>query len=394
MGMVRTILLYLQYYLLGSFIVSLIISLIGIKKPKKIYYRSFEEKNSYLILIPAHNEEQVIEKNLDRIYNCSYDRRKLRVVVCCDNCTDNTIKVVKRFANSHEDLDIITTEVNGGTKGKNLELSVAWLIEHGLYDKDNVVVIDADNNISSTMFNCFNYWNIKGEKIVQVAIRSLNEESFIAKGFTASFSSMNVGHQLARMRLGLSGSLCGTCFSVERELFLKEFLKCQSLTEDLEASIECICKGYKIKFDINEYVLNENLDKLKPANKQRIRWNKGHINVMLTKSIKLMKYFFKNPVQAIDSLHFITSPLRYVLFVVGVVLGVVVKPVISKNILIISLLSLIIYLLHTLYCVNFKIRYLLPSIWYSITMIYCMMVAVFDYRNKTWAKTKHVGQQG
>lgn len=49
------------------------------------------------LIIPAHNEEKVIEKKIRNACALDYPRQNLEVIVALDGCTDNTAKIVSKY---------------------------------------------------------------------------------------------------------------------------------------------------------------------------------------------------------------------------------------------------------------------------------------------------------
>ncbi len=49
-----------------------------------------EDLPNFAILIPAHNEEVLLGKLLDSLYELNYPRERYTVYVVADNCTDST----------------------------------------------------------------------------------------------------------------------------------------------------------------------------------------------------------------------------------------------------------------------------------------------------------------
>ena len=243
--------------------------------------------------------------------------------------------------------------------------------------------------ISDTMLETYNYYHNRGEKILQCRILSANDNNIISKGFTSSFNYMAYGFQYSRNCVGLSASLSGTGFSINREVFdVVGFNNCDTLTEDLEFSMLCIIKGYKIKYVHEEYVYNQHLEKLKPSIVQRIRWCRGHMQTAVKLDKKLIKAFIEKPsVQFIDSFIFLNSPPKMIVYTVANI------NLLFFNLQIVPIWLLIILfiynLLYAIRCNNYKLVYVIPHMFYSITMQISLLIGTLTFRNKQWVKTKH-----
>lgn len=73
------------------------------------------------IIIPAHNEEQVILRCLKHLSN-GIDNNKVEIIVVCNGCTDNTAKNVK---DNFSDIIVIETDIASKTNALNLGDEIA-----------------------------------------------------------------------------------------------------------------------------------------------------------------------------------------------------------------------------------------------------------------------------
>jgi cellulose synthase/poly-beta-1,6-N-acetylglucosamine synthase-like glycosyltransferase len=72
---------------------------------------------SVTIIIPAHNEEAVIAAKIANIAALDYPADKLRVVIACDGCTDDTLAIARHTLRAHNpafSVDIIEYRTNIG----------------------------------------------------------------------------------------------------------------------------------------------------------------------------------------------------------------------------------------------------------------------------------------
>ena len=72
---------------------------------------------SMTVIVPAHNEAKVIAEKMVNLAALDYPNGKLRVVVACDGCTDETVEIVRAHAHLLEDkcrFDIVVSTNNVG----------------------------------------------------------------------------------------------------------------------------------------------------------------------------------------------------------------------------------------------------------------------------------------
>jgi cellulose synthase/poly-beta-1,6-N-acetylglucosamine synthase-like glycosyltransferase len=66
------------------------LAIAAIRPQRKPEIGKFEPRNRFAIVIPAHNEENVIAKTVSQLLEQSYPRELFRVFVVADFCTDET----------------------------------------------------------------------------------------------------------------------------------------------------------------------------------------------------------------------------------------------------------------------------------------------------------------
>ena len=86
---------------------------------------------SISILVPAHNEEAVVEKKLTNLSEVSYPNSKIEVLVIDDASEDRTLEIVKSFIAQHPGLNIKVVKQYpraGKSAGLNLTLTLSGLL--------------------------------------------------------------------------------------------------------------------------------------------------------------------------------------------------------------------------------------------------------------------------
>lgn len=65
------------------------------------FFRRPIKKTDFLptatIVIPAHNEEAVINEKLDNILSLDYPRDRLQIIVCDDASDDRTVEIIRTY---------------------------------------------------------------------------------------------------------------------------------------------------------------------------------------------------------------------------------------------------------------------------------------------------------
>lgn len=100
------------------------------------------------IIIPAHNEENVIEQKLNNLISLNYPKELMEIIVASDNSTDKTNEIVEDFIEKNREYDISLYKVNkrqGKTNAQNEAVRVAkgeilvFSDANAILDKDSII---------------------------------------------------------------------------------------------------------------------------------------------------------------------------------------------------------------------------------------------------------------
>ncbi|SER59908.1 glycosyltransferase family 2 protein [Salisediminibacterium halotolerans] len=121
-----------------------------ILKPKQ-HVKIYDDKPKVSIIVPAHNEEDVIKDKLNNLSQLDYPYNKVQIIIASDNSNDETNNIVMNFINN-SDKNIKLYEVKerkGKTNAQNEAVRVAtgeFLIftdANSMLDKDAVTELAA-----------------------------------------------------------------------------------------------------------------------------------------------------------------------------------------------------------------------------------------------------------
>lgn len=274
----------LVYLIVVFWIYELAISLCALIKFKEKPLLK-NKKHKFMAIIPAHNEEMVIENLIESLKNQDYDKDLYDIYVIADNCTDNTATIAKEAgAIVYKRFDETKK-----TKGHALNWFLQQKIEENA-DYDAFLVFDADNIVDKNFIKVMNKKLCQGEEVVQGYKDIKNpSESWVSAGYAFFYWSMHRFYHLARYNVGLSPLLNGTGFMVKFDLIKDTGWDTVTLTEDIEFSLKQIIKGKKLGWATDAIVYDEQPEKFKASWKQRSRWTVGHIQCTKTYTKDLVK---------------------------------------------------------------------------------------------------------
>ena len=247
------------------------------------------------ILVPAHNEARVIVQTVESLLRLNYPHESYEIIVINDNSSDNSRELLEdiqqRFTGRA--LTVINTDKTNGGKGKSNALNIGFAQSRGeyivVYDADNTPEADALVRLIEEIENDESLGAVIGKfrtrnRDVNLLTRFINIE-------TLSFQWMA---QAGRWQLLKLCTIPGTNFAIRRTI-LDEIggWDVKAMAEDTELSFRIYGMGYKIKLVPRSVTWEQEPQTLKVWFRQRVRWVKGNIYVLMKNFPKLfqMKQF-------------------------------------------------------------------------------------------------------
>ena len=141
--------------------------------PKKKFKKT-EKINKIAIIIPAHNEEDVIYDTIrSLIEKQKYPRDMYDIYVIADNCTDKTIELAKKAG------AIVIEHIDNDPKHHMVGYALSYGLKELLrYDEskhyDYMIRLDADNHVNDEFFLLMNDAFNNGAKIARPYESALN----------------------------------------------------------------------------------------------------------------------------------------------------------------------------------------------------------------------------
>lgn len=272
------------------------------KKTKKASAVPAEEMKGkdlkrYAVLVCARNEESVIGELIDSINRQTYSGR-VTTFVMADNCTDRTYFTAidhGAAAYARRSKDLIG-------KGYALEALLKEIRRDFPEGFDGYFVFDADNILAPDYIEEMHKCHMEGNDIITSYRNTKNYgDNWISSGYGLWFLRESMYLNYARSKLGSSAAISGTGFffsdSVLKDIGTWPF---HLLTEDIEFTIDRVCKGHKIAFCRNAVFYDEQPVSLKQSVTQRMRWARGYIQVFRRYGKDLVSETFHGNFAAFD----------------------------------------------------------------------------------------------
>lgn len=241
------------------------------------------------ILVPAHNEEKVIERTAVSLLSMDYPKDRMELIIINDNSSDNTREILEKVKLQYPDYNmtiINTTKENGG-KGKSNALNIGFQGSKGellaIYDADNTPEKNALKYLVHTMAGD----NSLGAVIGKFRTRNKNK-NLLTKFINIETLGFQWMVQAGRWQLFKLCTIPGTNFIIRKDIINKiGGWDTKAIAEDTEISFRLYREGYKIRFMPLSVTWEQEPERMDVWVRQRSRWVKGNIYV-LAKNFKLL----------------------------------------------------------------------------------------------------------
>jgi len=223
----------------------------------------------FIIVIPAHNEAEVISSTINRLRALHYPSHLFSIHIIADHCSDKTAEFA-RIAGA-----VVHERNKGPRSGKGAALS--WYFQRALEKEpcDVVVVFDADTRVDPEFLCVMDERLAQGYQVIQGQhIISNPDQGWFPALTWAMFLIDNRFQNLGRSNLGLSAKNMGDsiCFHVD---VLRQLGWGEGLTEDYHLRQKLLLTGLRIVYEPAAIGYGEAPLTWARARAQRARWLRG-----------------------------------------------------------------------------------------------------------------------
>ena len=226
------------------------------------------------VLVPAHNEELVIDVCLKSILE--QERDIDRLIVIADNCVDNTASIA--IAAGAEVVTRTDTQRRG--KGYALDFGVQHLRTN---PPDIVLIIDADCRVEASGISRLTRYCADAARPIQALYLMRASGNGGAKMRIAEFAwrVKNLVRPLGLKKLGLPSQLMGTGMAFPWECISRAQLATGHIVEDLQLGIDLALAGTAPRFYPDTLFTSEFAISQEGFRTQRTRWEHGHLSLIV-----------------------------------------------------------------------------------------------------------------
>ncbi|MCR5266122.1 MAG: glycosyltransferase family 2 protein [Cyanobacteria bacterium RUI128] len=252
---------------------------------RKLRKNPIEPDTSYQpfvsIMIPAHNEESVIEYTVNNVRNMTYPN--FEIILIDDRSTDGTLEVIKRLADKYDNVKYLHREDNA-FPGKSAVLNDAMALAKG----EAILVFDADATVEPDFLSKM-IPNLAPDDVGAVQARKVIREAdtnILTKCQNNEYTLdtyLQVGRDAIKGAVELRGN---------GELIKRKAIEDiggwnnYTITDDLDMATRLHIKGWDVRYCLDTIVYEEGVKYLVPLFRQRRRWLEGTIR-------RYLEYFFE-----------------------------------------------------------------------------------------------------
>lgn len=242
------------------------------KKKKHPVVKNYDYKPFVSILIPAHNESEVIASTIENISKIDYPNYE--IIIIDDRSTDNTAQVLEEHCKNYSNLKYFS-RTKDAFPGKSAVLNDALKIARG----EAILIFDADARVNPDFLKEL-IPSLEPEQVGAVQARKViinREENFLTRcqdNEMAVDTHFQVGRDCVKGAVELRGN---------GELIKRKALEdvngwnIYTITDDLDLSTRLQIKGWDVRFCPEVCVYEEGVTSYLPLLRQRRRWIEGSI---------------------------------------------------------------------------------------------------------------------
>lgn len=243
------------------------------------------------VIIPAHNEEDIIQSAIESVFNQTLQPSQVTVVA--DNCTDRTVEIVTELKETYGDKLVVYETIDNKTRKAGALNQVFAKFDLNEY----VLIMDADTVLDSRVLEegmkYFEHNPDLGAVCSKAGVMNCKSKSlysrFVWNLQKLEYSMFDTHRVETFNHIKVCHGMC-TLYKLEALRFAEHYRWKKhktkgvyledNLVEDYELTL-CIKQKYKVTSNLRMLAWTEVPESFKELWVQRIRWFRGGIDCML-----------------------------------------------------------------------------------------------------------------
>jgi cellulose synthase/poly-beta-1,6-N-acetylglucosamine synthase-like glycosyltransferase len=343
------------------------------------------------IIVPAHNETQVIANTIANLQDVDWPREQYRILVVADNCTDTTAAIALAAG------AMVLERHDGARRGKGYALQFAFQRSREDAWAEAVVVVDADAQVSGNLLEAFASRLDQGAQAIQVHYGVLNPwGAWRTRLLTIAMAAYHIVRSRARERQHVSSGIRGNGWCVTQSLLRQVEYNAFSLAEDIEFGIDLGLAGHRVFYAGEAHASQVMIADGRAAKKQRQRWEHGRFQLIRSRTGPLLRAALGRPSSVcLDlAMDLIVLPITYVALNVAALLVAAVLAAVWQNSFLGwvwlgagCVLSLVIYIFRGWQMSGTGARGLLDLIGAPVFVIWKLLLMLTPHRSAEWVRS-------
>ena len=200
------------------------------------------------IIIPIFNVEKYIGRCLDSVYQDNWDESLFEVIAVNDGTKDQSMSIVRKYQEKHNNLKIINQTNGGVSSARNHGIQVATA--------DYLIFLDGDDTLFLFDLNVLKSYVLRNHDLQVCIARSFMSNGYEAYKWKYQFSENQdyIGFNVFQQQY-FRGSCCGVIYN--RKFLIKNFIYFPLNLKNAEDTIfltHCLSVAYKVRFlDLDLY---------------------------------------------------------------------------------------------------------------------------------------------
>jgi hypothetical protein len=226
------------------------------------------------VIVPAHDEEELVGQCVRSLLDQTYDPRRYEVVVVADNCSDSTARAAAEAGAR------VLVRDEPAVRGKGAALRFAFDRIFAEPDPpEAVVVVDADSLADRRFLATLAARAAAGAAVAQGESLLVDDGSPRSALRAAAFLLVNRARPAGRAVLGLPCHLAGNGMLLRREVLAAHPWAAFTSAEDLEYYLVLRRAGIHVAYAGGAILHSPGPPNAAAAERQRLRWEGGKLHL-------------------------------------------------------------------------------------------------------------------
>ena len=195
------------------------------------------------VIVAARDEQYVIQRLVERLFNLDYPSEKLNIFIIDDGSEDETPDILRKLSQKYQKLQIISRVKNAGG-GKSGALNDALKFTSGEW----VFILDADAQLENdTLIKLLNYAQRGKWTAVQLRKSIINRSQNLLTKCQSIEMVMDAFFQIGRLSIGGVSELRGNGQLIKKKILIESgSFNEDTVTDDLDLSLRLLLFGSEI----------------------------------------------------------------------------------------------------------------------------------------------------